>query len=505
MQQPTPASQPEQPKFAAFVAIDWADREHVWSLEVAGAGRRESGQLEHTPEAIDAWAAQLGARFAGRPVAVALEQSRGALFYALRKYGHLVLHSIPPTASARYRALMFPSGSKDDPKDADLQLDLLVRHPERCRVVPPDSAPTRKLQMLVEKRRQMVEQRTAQTNRITDLLKLCFPQALQWLDRLDTPLAQAFLQRWPTLEKLQAEEAEQIQQFFRQQHSRSKQRIQQRMQAMRSAKPLLRDEAILDPVVTTLKGLLGVVAALRASIAELDREIQQVLESHPEAPLFASFPGAGAALTPRLVVAFGSQRERYTHAEEVASFSGIAPVTVRSGQQQWIHFRWACPKFLRQTFHEYAAHSIVQCAWAREFYQHQREKGQRHHAAVRALAYKWIRIMFRCWKSGTPYQEDLYLKSLQQRRQTPAPPPSSPPQPEAPPPKLGAKQPPRPATSPPLPDRSGAPTQTPILPATPGWVAQPGAPLRPAFAQAGTVEIQFKKSCGFWKFSAQEA
>ena len=120
-------------------------------------------------------------------------------------------------------------------------------------------------------------------------------------------------------------------------------------------------------------------------------------------------------LAPRLLAAFGSQRERYASAEEVQTYSGIAPVMKRSGKKKWVHFRWACPKFLRQSFHEWAGHSIAHSQWARRYYQQQRERGKGHHAAVRGLAFKWIRIVFRCWKDRAAYDESRYLMTLAKR------------------------------------------------------------------------------------------
>ncbi len=79
----------EEPQWAAFIAIDWADREHIWKLQEAESGACEQGKLEQTPEAIETWASQLATRFGGRPIAVALEQSRGAVVFALTKYCHL--------------------------------------------------------------------------------------------------------------------------------------------------------------------------------------------------------------------------------------------------------------------------------------------------------------------------------------------------------------------------------------------------------------------------------
>jgi transposase len=136
---------------------------------------------------------------------------------------------------------------------------------------------------------------------------------------------------------------------------------------------------------------------------------------HPDFFIFDSLPGAGAVMAPRLLAAFGSQRERYSSAGEVQTYTGIAPVMEKSGKKKWVHFRWACPKFLRQSFHEWAGHSIAQSVWARSYYQQLRNRGKGHHAAVRALAFKWIRILFRCWKDRVAYDEDKYITALAQR------------------------------------------------------------------------------------------
>jgi hypothetical protein len=327
----------EEPEYAAFIAIDWADREHAWALQVAGSTQRECGKLRHTPEDIEAWARQWAQRFAGRPVAVALEQSRGALLYALSKYSHLVLFPIHPSTSYDYRKAVFPSGSKDDPRDAEVLLDLLTLHRDRLRVLKPDTEPTRQLQALVEKRRQLVDERTAQTNRITGQLKLYFPQILDWFDNLSAPLLAAFLQRWPTLPQLQAEEPEVVRAFFRQHGSRSQTRIEQRLRQMQQARPATCDAAVVEPSVLMVRTLLAIVAVLNEGIRALDKSIQTVASTHPDYAIFSSFPAAGSALAPRLLAAFGSRRERFASAHELQSFSGIAPVMQASGKQRWVH------------------------------------------------------------------------------------------------------------------------------------------------------------------------
>ena len=168
-----------EPEWAAFAAIDWADQKHVWRLVPANSQECEQGEFENTPEAVDAWAATLQQRFGGRPIAVCLEQSRGALLYMLSKYAHVVLFPVHPTTSARYRRTFSTAGASNDPGDTAWLLDLLLRHRERLRRLQPDTLETRLLQFLVEERRRTVDEKTRQSNRLNDCLKQYFPQILR--------------------------------------------------------------------------------------------------------------------------------------------------------------------------------------------------------------------------------------------------------------------------------------------------------------------------------------
>src|SRR5690349_7654107 len=132
-----------EPEFAAFIGIDWADQKHIWCLQTAGSKQRESGELEHTPEAVECWVANLYQRFAPRPIAVAVEQSRGALVFMLSKYELFHLFPVPGQMTGSMRQALYPSGAKDDPRDADLLLDLLLQHRSKLRRLSPDSEATR--------------------------------------------------------------------------------------------------------------------------------------------------------------------------------------------------------------------------------------------------------------------------------------------------------------------------------------------------------------------------
>jgi ribosomal protein S15P/S13E len=409
---PTTPAAPE-PEWAGFLAIDWSDQKHCWKLLVAESQQTETGELVHTPEAVQAWAAEWHRRFAGRPLAVCVEQKRGALVYMLSKFPHLVLFPVHPTTSAHFRQAFYPSGCKSDPVDTDLLLSILVYHRQHLRRLDPDTPATRLLQILVEQRRKLVDDRTRYSNQLTAWVKMYFPQVLDWIDDIDSAMGCDLLERWPSLEQLQQVKPNHLHAFFIEHNSRSEERIQQRIQAIYQATRAVADPALLQGGPAVVTGLVAVLKTLNAQIAELDRLIQQAEIDHPDAGLYAALPGAGPALRPRLIVAFGTQRERYSIANQIQSYSGIAPARAQSGGSETAHFRRACPKFLRQTFHEFAAHSITKSPWARAYYDQQKQKGKGHHAAVRALAFKWIRILFRCWKNRTPYDEKTYLDALE--------------------------------------------------------------------------------------------
>ena len=164
--------------------------------------------------------------------------------------------------------------------------------------------------------------------------------------------------------------------------------------------------------------LVGMLQVVLDAIKTYDQTIAELAPKHDDYDLFSSLPGAGPSLAPRLLVAFGEQRNRFKNAAELQKYSGIAPVTERSGTKHWVHWRWQCPTFLRQTFVEWAAQTINKSYWAGQFYYQQREKGLTYQAACRSLAFKWIRIAYRCWQTGAHYDESKYLKALERRGST---------------------------------------------------------------------------------------
>lgn len=405
-------------KVAAWVGLDWADQQHLVCLYDVGTGQTELSRLEQKPEALQSWLGQLRQRFGGRPVAVVLEQARGAVIYALLSVDCLVLYPVNPQSLASYRKAYATSGAKSDSADAVLLMEMVRNSPQRFRPWTPDDADTRSLQLLTQNRRQLVNQRTAFTNQLTGLLKSYYPQALELAGELDSLQACDFLEKWPTLEALQQARPAQIRKLYLDYGKPRPESLEQRLEQIRQARPLTTDPAAVLSGTMMVRALIELIRPLLATLDRFDQQIAALFRKHPDRLLFESFPGAGAVLAPRLLAAFGTDRDRFESAQQIQQLSGIAPVTEQSGKQRWVHWRWACSKFLRQSFHEFADHSRKWCGWAKALHQRLRQSGKGHHAAVRVLAFKWIRILFHCWKTRTCYDEQTYLKSLEKRNPT---------------------------------------------------------------------------------------
>ena len=400
--------------FVAYVGIDWADKKHDACLQETNSEQREFVVIPNKVELIEEWARSLYTRF-GSPIAVAVELTKGPIVSALQKYDFFVIFPINPSTLAKYREAFTPSRAKDDPTDAELAVDLILRHPEHFKPLKPQSVEMRTLTSLVEQRRTLVNDKNRITNRLRCALKQYYPQVLDWFEDIDTLLFCAFLERWPTLIQAKRARKNTLKSFFCEHNMRFVHVQERRVTAIKEAMPLTTDEAVIVPHRLQALVFIEQLRVTLKAIKRFDVEIAKLADNHVDYGLFSPLPGAGPLMAPRLLVAFGEDRERYQNAEELQKYAAVAPVTERSGNKHWVHWRWKCSTFLRQTFIEWAGQTINKSYWAGVYYRQQRDKGSTHQAAVRALAFKWIRILYRCWQTRIPYDESIYLKALERR------------------------------------------------------------------------------------------
>lgn len=406
----------EEMPFVALIGLDWGDKQHAVVIQDCSSGKKESATLAHSAESVQAWLKELEQRFGSKPVGVALETSKGPLVHMFLDVPWLTVFPIHPATSARIRRAFSPSGAKDDIPDAHVLLELLIHHRAKLRPLWSEDALTRRLAGLCELRRASVNQRTYLTNQLGATLKDYFPQALELVgETLYSPMALEFLKRWPDLIHLKVGRESTIKAFYYKHNVRSPAAVEQRLQLIRQAKALTTDEAIVLVGTRRVARLIRLLAEIQNHIGADEKLIREAFKEHPDAELFRNLPGAGPVLSPRLLVAFGTDRTRYESPAQLQRYSGVAPVKEKSCGRVWVHWRWNASRFLRQTFVEWACQTTRFCPWSKAYYEQQKTRGKRHWAIMRSLAFIWIRILWKCWQTRTPYNQAQYLEALRKR------------------------------------------------------------------------------------------
>ena len=403
-------------RFDLIVGLDRADRKADLCLIDTRSLQRTTLSIDTSPEALWEWLLQLRQQHPQARLGLCLEQPAGHLISFLETYDWITLFPINPITLQKFREAFVTSRAKDDAQDSFFMAQLVLAHSDKLKTWSPEDSATRAVQQLVLHRRAVVDERTGLTNRLQALLKQYFPQALGLCgEDLWRPLATRFLLKWPSLSALRKTRTATLKQFYYLHGSRSHSLLEQRLDLIAKAVPVTDERAVIDSFVLRVQLIARQLQLLQQTIVNFDKQIDQAYSQHQDYPIFKSLPGAGLILGSRLLGSMGSQRDRYTRANALQSYSGTAPVTKRSGGSCHIHRRYLCPKFHKQSFHEFAKESILWCRWAAAYYLQQRTKGCPHHTAVRALAYKWQRVIWRCWQNHTAYDDQLYEAVLRRR------------------------------------------------------------------------------------------
>jgi len=391
------------------IGLDRSDKKADLHLITTATGQRRSQTIDTAPEALWEWLLQLRQEQPQARVGLCLEQPAVHLIAFLESYEWIMLYPINPITLQKFREAFVTSRAKD----ALYLAELLLTHHDQLQPWAPEDSATRAVQQLVFHRRAVVDERTALTNRLIALLKQYFPQALVLCgEDLWRPLATRFLLKWSSLQAVQKAKPATLKQFYYLNGSRSAKRLEQRLALVEKAVPVTDETALIESFALRVQLICRQLQLVQQTIQSYEKQIASAYAAHPDREIFASLPGAGPVLGPRLLASMGSQRERFGAAADLQHYTGVAPVTKRSGGSCYIHRRYLCPKFHKQSFHEYAKESILWSRWAAAYYLQQRIKGCPHHTAVRALAYKWQRVIWRCWQDRTVYREEIYEAAL---------------------------------------------------------------------------------------------
>lgn len=403
--------------YSACLGIDWSHSSNCVHLAAAGSTKIERMEVQADPASMKAFVLGLRERFAEGKLAVVSEQSKGALVNLLLDFDFVDLFAVNPNAAAKFRLSLHPSGSKSDPIDSSALLRMVYTHRDKMAKVSRGDEATRRLDGISRHRRALVDHRVKIAQSVKNLLREYYPLALSMLgEDLWTRMSVAFLRRWPSYSRLAKARDSTLERFYYASGCRSAAAIAKRLESRRSSIGLCDDAVTEELGEMRLADLLDQIAVLNRQIRESEKELEARFREHPDRELFAALPGAGPAMAPRLAAAFGCDRERFESCSQMQAYAGIAPIKVASGNSQSTFMRRFCPKFIRQTFHEWAGLSCEYSPWAKAYYKLQKERGKRTGAAKRALAFKWMRILFKCWNAKQPYDEARYVRSLIKRR-----------------------------------------------------------------------------------------
>ena len=385
-----------------FTGIDWAAETHaVCVLDAAGKIAAEF-VIEHSADGIARLIRRLARYGEAGEMPVAIERPDGRLVDLLLEAGHPVV-PVKPNAIKTWRDGEVLSGAKSDAGDAAVIAEYLRLRAHKLKAAAPYSDKTKALRTVVRARGDLVEMRVAATNQLAALLDAHWPGAKAIFADVESPISLEFLTCYPT-PAAAAHLGEKRMAAFCAKHSYSGRRTAaELLTRLRSAPAGATGEALTEAIRDTVLAAVAVLAALNASVKNLDRSTAAHLGEHPDSAIFTSLPRSGQVNAAQVLAEWGDARPAYEHPDSVAALAGVTPVTSQSGKHRAVHFRWACNKRFRVAITTFADNSRHASPWAAKIYNDARASGKDHPHAVRVLARAWIRVIWRCWLDGVPY------------------------------------------------------------------------------------------------------
>ena len=390
-----------------FVGLDWASVEHaVCVLDERGQVQLRAAAI-HSATGLESLRRQLARFGAPADLPVAIERPSGLLVDTLVEAGFPVV-PIHPNAVQAARPRYSAARAKSDPGDAYLLADLLRTDGHRFRPLQPLSDETRALRALVRTRDDLVAERVALANQLRALLEGFWPGAAAIFADVDSPIALAFLDRYPTPQAAERLGEKRLAAFLARHAYCGRRAPAELLQRLRAAATGHAGDLESEARGDLVRALVAVLQPLVGQIQRLNAAVEHALLQHADGPLIASFPRAGRVNAAQILAELGDERARFTYPDQLAAEAGVAPVTRASGKHHAVSFRWACNKRLRQAVTCFADNSRHSSPWAAHVYEQARARGCDHPHAIRILARAWLRVLWRCWQDRTLYRPETH-------------------------------------------------------------------------------------------------
>lgn len=382
--------------------LDWGGASHALCI-VDGAGQVATRlDVPHDAAGLADMVGRLRRIAPPAELPIAIERPSGLLVDVLVEAGHPVIPIHPNVVKAcrpRYRA----AGGKSDPGDAYMLADILRTDGHRFRPLMPASDAIKALRALVRGRDDLVAQRVALTNQLRSLLDSFWPGAATIFAALDSPIALAFVARYPTPDSASRLGEKRLAGFLASHAYCGRRSPAELLARLRAAPTGLAGETEADAKGETVRALAAVLERLVSEIAKLSSRIEYAVAQLPDGRIVMSFPRAGRICAAQILAELGDVRERFPTEDQLAAEAGVCPVTHASGKSRGVVFRWACNKNLRVALTCFSDNSRHACAWAKAIYDKARQRGCKHPHAIRILARAWVRVLWRAWQDRQSY------------------------------------------------------------------------------------------------------
>jgi len=385
-----------------FAGLDWGSEKHAVCVVDRDGKAVAHFEVAHDADGLTSLRARLAELAPTAEIPIAIERPTGLLVDSLVEAGHPVVPIHPNVVKAcrpRYRA----AGGKNDLGDAYLLADVLRTDGHRFRPLTPQSDALKALRALVRTRDDLVAERVALANQLRALLESFWPGAAAIFADIDSPIALAFIRRYPTPKAASTLGEKRLASFLAQHQYSGRKPVSELLSRLHAAPKGLAHAAEANAKGELVRMLTRILETLVAELGQLTLRIRHEVEQLPEGRVVMTFPRAGRINAAQIVAELGDVRERFQTEAQLAAEAGVAPVTYESGKSRGVGFRWACNKRLRSAITLWAANSRRSSPWANDVYARARARGCDHPHAVRILARAWIRVLWRAWKSGTAY------------------------------------------------------------------------------------------------------
>lgn len=393
-----------------YIGIDWSERKHdIVFMNEAGAPIVRL-TIPHAPEGflkLEATRRELGV--AREDCLVGLETAHNLVIDFLWSHNYTNVYVVPPSVVKSTRGRYGHSGARTDQSDAFLLADML--RTDRARLQPwhPDSLLTRQMRAKVSLIIHLTHTVVRLSNRLRAVLLRYYPAALNVFSHLRAQITLKFIQAYPTPQAAAALTFAEFETFARQNGYKQQGRLRACFARLQIPQPEPTPETVLvyqDEAVQLATLLLDVVRAKQTT----KRALKDLFHQHPDHPIFASLPGAGAFLAPALLVKFGDDRRRFPSPASVQALAGTCPVTDSSGKRRVVKFRRACDREFRNIAQQWAIRSKAESLWASLYWEQVRPHCRSDSHAYRCLANRWLAIAWKLWQTGQPYDEAHHLR-----------------------------------------------------------------------------------------------